>query len=55
VFYIFGALGLFWFVAWERFAASSPKELPGVKQEELNFIAANVTENSKVCWIWIFI
>ena len=41
VFYIFGALGLVWFIFWEARAASSPSEDPACTPAERAYIAAS--------------
>ena len=41
VFYVFGSLGLGWFVYWQRRAASLPSEDPLCSQEEQKYITGN--------------
>ncbi len=39
-FYLFGAVGVFWFVAWHRFVTAAPQAHPGVCDDELQVIEA---------------
>ncbi len=38
VFYIFGFMGIFWFIAWQKFAGSSPEEDTRISTEERSYI-----------------
>ena len=44
VFYIFGSLGIGWFVYWQRRAASTPREDPKCTEAEQKFILGNTVE-----------
>ena len=44
VFYIFGSLGVGWYLLWQRQAASTPKEDPLCTAEEKAFIVGNTVE-----------
>jgi ACS family sodium-dependent inorganic phosphate cotransporter len=39
-FYLFGMLGVFWFVAWQRLVTSEPSQHPQISPEELELIQA---------------
>ncbi|KAH7302598.1 hypothetical protein KP509_23G079200 [Ceratopteris richardii] len=41
VFWSFGSLGAFWYLAWQRFASSSPLEDPKISAEEKKLILGN--------------
>lgn len=47
VFFIFGTLGVGWFVLWVKTASSGPTEDPAVDAEERDFIVANTCD--QVC------
>ncbi|KAF9967966.1 hypothetical protein BGZ73_000300 [Actinomortierella ambigua] len=38
VFYLFGAIGVVWSIAWQIWGASTPQESPGISVEELEWI-----------------
>ena len=44
VFYIFGSVGVFWFMLWLRKAASGPTNDPLVSKTEKAFIIANTCD-----------
>jgi MFS transporter, ACS family, solute carrier family 17 (sodium-dependent inorganic phosphate cotransporter), other len=54
VFYISGALGIVWLIAWQLKAANGPEECPGVSPEELALImserAAEVELADRIPW-----
>jgi len=40
-FYLFGAVGIFWFLLWQRLAATEPRDHPKVSAAELGVIQSN--------------
>lgn len=50
VFYIFGSLGVVWFVLWLRKAASGPVSDTRVSEKEREYIVANTCEQVRA-WI----
>ena len=44
VFYVFGGLGLLWYLWWDRQAASSPAEDGRISQRELRYINRNTAQ-----------
>lgn len=42
VFYIFGALGFFWWVAWQFLTKSTPEESTTISEKEKAYISANI-------------
>ena len=38
MFYIFGFMGIFWFIAWQKYAGSSPEEDTRISKEEQSYI-----------------
>lgn len=49
IFYIFGAIGVAWFVAWTIIVKKSPQEDPFISEEEKNYIVyklGNAKQNS---------
>lgn len=48
VFYIFGSLGLFWWLAWQFIAASTPQVSRSVSDDELSFINDSMQESADV-------
>ncbi|MDP6377588.1 MAG: ACS family MFS transporter [Pseudomonadales bacterium] len=43
-FYLFGAVGIVWYVFWQRLAATDPKDHPGVSSDELALIQSGQTQ-----------
>lgn len=57
VFYIFGTLGIGWFVAWSAKAASNPVDDPDITKEEQAYIVANTTTQgaaAEIPWKLLF-
>eukprot|EP00891_Asterochloris_glomerata_P000290 jgi/Astpho2/290/fgenesh1_pm.00010_%23_21_t len=53
VFYIFGFMGIFWFIAWQKFAGSSPEEDTRISTEERSYIVDQTVTRSaadKIPW-----
>lgn len=53
VFYVFGFIGIFWFLAWERNASSSPAVDDKISKEEKEYITSQTVtqrEGTKVPW-----
>ncbi|KAL3137321.1 putative anion transporter 4, chloroplastic [Trebouxia sp. C0010 RCD-2024] len=53
VFYVFGFIGIFWFLAWERNASSSPAVDDKISKEEKEYITSQTItqrEGTKVPW-----
>jgi len=48
VFFIFGSLGVVWFVLWLKTASSGPNEDPTVSPEERSFIVSNTCDQNPV-------
>jgi MFS transporter, ACS family, solute carrier family 17 (sodium-dependent inorganic phosphate cotransporter), other len=48
VFYIFGSMGVFWWLFWTFRASSTPGECQDIEESELKYISAN-TAVSQVC------
>jgi len=44
VFYVFGALGILWFLAWSWLVYDGPEEHPSISQQEKDFLQAALTE-----------
>ena len=44
VFYIFGSMGVFWFILWLQKAASGPTNDPLVSEKEKAYIVANTCD-----------
>ncbi len=44
VFYAFGTLGIFWLIAWQRFAADRPEQHHRISAGELAYITANTPD-----------
>lgn len=54
VFYIFGAVGILWFVIWQSQAASSPSVDPRISKEERNYIEeTSVLAVSTPCMVFL--
>lgn len=51
VFYIFGSIGVAWFVWWVKRAASSPKDDPLITKEEESYIGQNAVTKKKLTTI----
>ena len=49
VFYIFGSMGVVWFVLWLRKAASGPVNDTRVSEKEREYIIANTCEQVRAC------
>ena len=49
VFGIFGSLGVLWFAAWLRSAASSPVDDPKLTAAEEKYIVANTCPQVRLC------
>lgn len=47
VFYIFGALGFFWWAAWQLLTTSSPEESTTISEREKKYIAENTIAKSE--------
>ena len=47
-FYLFGAVGVLWYVAWRYIARGTPQEHPRVSAEELAYIEANAAASGTV-------
>ncbi len=45
-FYLFGTLGIFWYLMWQRYAVSNPADHPSITQEELELIGTNQEEST---------
>lgn len=59
VFYIFGGMGFFWWVAWQFFSTSTPEECRSMPEKERAYIAANMqrarpTPPTSVPWGMLF-
>ena len=52
VFYVFGFIGIFWFLAWERNASSSPAVDDKISQEEKEYITSQTIK--QVCSMHCF-
>lgn len=50
VFYIFGSLGVVWWLVWTFAASSTPSEDPKISSDEKAFIAANTAVSSVCPW-----
>ncbi|CAD7695363.1 unnamed protein product [Ostreobium quekettii] len=48
VFYTFGSMGLVWYLVWQRFAGSNPKEDILISEKERKFIMENNTNQDSV-------
>ena len=44
VFYIFGSLGVVWFITWLQKAASGPNSDPQISEQEKSYIVANTCD-----------
>lgn len=57
VFYLFGSLGIVWFILWVLLAYNSPQEHPYISGSELDFIISSMPEEDKntyTPWLEIF-
>ena len=43
-FYLFGAVGFFWWIAWQKYTAATPETFPGISAEELREIKGGTEE-----------
>ena len=43
-FYLFGAVGFFWWIAWQKFTAATPESHPRISEEELQKIRGGAEE-----------
>lgn len=48
VFYVFGFIGIFWFLAWEKNAASSPAVDDKISKEEKEFITSQTITQVRI-------
>jgi ACS family sodium-dependent inorganic phosphate cotransporter len=46
IFYLFGAVGVFWWLAWHRTVAATPALQPGISEDELRIIAAGTASGT---------
>lgn len=49
VFYIFGFIGIFWFLAWEKNASSSPAIDNKIGKEERDYITSQTIKQVQIC------
>lgn len=47
-FYLFGLVGVVWFVAWQHFVTTTPQEHPRISEEEKQFLAENAPASGAV-------
>ena len=47
-FYLFGAVGVFWYIAWNKLVATDPRQDPRISAEELAYIVANAPASGVV-------
>ena len=40
-FYLFGLVGVIWFIAWQKFVSTTPEEHPRISAQELQYLQAN--------------
>lgn len=52
IFYVFGSLGVIWFIAWMMLTASSPAEHPRISEAERNYIEQSVGPNRRLKTPW---
>lgn len=46
VFFVFGSLGVFWYMSWQRLAASTPLDDPTISEAECKYIIASTIQKS---------
>ncbi|MEE2782778.1 MAG: ACS family MFS transporter [Pseudomonadota bacterium] len=47
-FYLFGLVGVIWFIAWQRMVTTTPQEHPRISAEEKSFLARNAPASGAV-------
>lgn len=52
VFYVFGFIGIFWFLAWEKNASSSPAVDNRISKEEKDYITSKTIKQVGSWWMF---